>query len=81
MAYIETIANAKYFIYIENQFFISGVAGGSVNNGIARALIERVKYAHKKQQKFKIIVLMPLLPAFQGEDPANMSGSQKVQLH
>jgi len=47
MAYIETIANAKYFIYIENQFFISGVAGDSVKNEIASALIKRIQVAHQ----------------------------------
>jgi phospholipase D1/2 len=48
MAYIETIENAKHFIYIENQFFISGVAGNSVKNEIANALISRIKRAHRK---------------------------------
>jgi len=38
VAYVELIKNAKHFIYIENQFFISSTAGDPVTNEIAHAL-------------------------------------------
>ena len=46
-AYISTIQNAKHYIYIENQFFIT-LAGPSddVTNRIGRALFERILRAH-----------------------------------
>ena len=45
-AYLDLIRNAKHFIYIENQFFISAVKGEKiVKNLIAKALIEKIKKA------------------------------------
>ena len=42
-AYVELIAAAKHYIYIENQFFISCSAGGIVENQVANALVTRIK--------------------------------------
>lgn len=39
-AYVQLIFNAKEFIYIENQFFIS------VENTIGKALVERISRAY-----------------------------------
>jgi phospholipase D1/2 len=38
-----------------------------VTNGIAQALYNRICRAHKSGQKFRVYVVMPLLPAFEGE--------------
>lgn len=62
IAYITLISQAKYFIYIENQFFISSTVGSIVKNQIANAIIERIKLAAKKQQQFKVVIFLPLLP-------------------
>ena len=80
-AYLHLIGEADHFIYIENQFFISSTAGPPVQNTIAEALIERIKVAHKEGTPFKVIVVMPLLPAFEGsiDDPA--AKVLRVQLH
>jgi phospholipase D1/2 len=52
-AYVHDIENAKHFIYIENQFFISEIQypledpdSGNVRNTIARALIKRILRAY-----------------------------------
>lgn len=64
IAYLALITNAESFIYIENQFFISSIAGFPVpvKNKIAEALLERIKRAAAENQRFKVIILMPLLP-------------------
>ena len=41
------IAKAKYYIYIENQFFVSLIEDTTVRNGIADALFKRILRAHK----------------------------------
>lgn len=41
-AYINTILDAKHYIYIENQYFVSSVSQGSLPaNTIAKALLKR----------------------------------------
>ncbi|KAG8195897.1 hypothetical protein JTE90_001132 [Oedothorax gibbosus] len=67
-AYLDVIRNAKHYIYIENQFFISQAAGHrDVFNGIGEALFQRIVEAHKNKESFRVYVVMPLLPAFEGE--------------
>ena len=39
-AYLQCIATSEKFIYIENQFFVSGTCGGAVFNRIASAVRE-----------------------------------------
>jgi phospholipase D1/2 len=81
LAYIQLIGEAKHFIYIENQFFISNSAGHPVENGIAEALVKRIKDAARKKEKFKVVVFVPLLPGFEGEIDDSNSAIMKVQLH
>ncbi|KAF2148070.1 phospholipase D/nuclease [Myriangium duriaei CBS 260.36] len=69
-AYIDTIKNSKYFIYIENQFFItasSDVMRKPVRNKIGEAIVDRIKRAAKANEKFHIIVVIPAIPAFAGD--------------
>jgi phospholipase D1/2 len=79
-AYLELIDKAKNFIYIENQFFISSTAGDTVKNSIAQALVERIKVAAKRHEQFKVIVVMPLLPAFEGSIDDDKAAVLRVQL-
>ncbi|KAJ1385581.1 Pleckstrin-like proteiny domain [Sesbania bispinosa] len=66
-AYCSLIENAKHFIYIENQFFISGLAKDDIiQNRVLEALYRRILQAHKEQKDFRVIIVMPLLPGFQG---------------
>lgn len=68
-AYIQTITKAQHYLYIENQFFISldAMAVSSVKNQIANALVRRIVRAHRERQTFRVYVVMPLLPAFEGD--------------
>lgn len=81
MAYLEMIQNAKHFIYIENQFFISGSAGDQVHNQISEVLIMRIKQAAANKEKFRVIVVLPLLPGFEGEIDTSTASILKIQLH
>ncbi|XP_014232157.1 phospholipase D2 [Trichogramma pretiosum] len=68
-AYIHAIANAERYIYIENQFFItlSSMDNGSVKNRIGETLMKRILRAHREGTVFRVFVVMPLLPGFEGE--------------
>lgn len=72
-SYIATIMAAKRFVYIENQFFISntdteiGTNKDSIKNRVVKALYARLKNAIKNNEDFKVIIFIPLLPAFEGD--------------
>lgn len=68
-AYIAAITNAKHFIYIENQFFITATSDKQrpVANKIGRAIVDRIVRAHQAGETFHIFVLMPAVPAFAGD--------------
>ena len=80
-AYIKLIEKAKEFIYIENQFFISGTAGEPVANGIAEALVYRILEAHRSGRRFRVVVFLPLMPAFEGEIDDSRSKVLRTQLY
>lgn len=74
-AYTQLIYNSEEFIYIENQFFIS------VENTISKAIIERINRAHVEEKPFKVIVVIPSLPGFDGELQKEESALVRVQVH
>ncbi|OMJ79033.1 hypothetical protein SteCoe_21016 [Stentor coeruleus] len=80
-AYLNIIYDSTNFIYIENQFFISSTAGKPVINRIGEALIKRIEMAILCGEEYRVIVVLPLLPAFEGsvDDPA--ATVLRVQLH
>lgn len=68
-AYIEVIKNSQHFVYIENQFFITATCDEQkpIKNKIAGAIVERIIRAARNGEKYKMIVLMPAIPAFAGD--------------
>ena len=68
-AYINVIQNSQHFVYIENQFFITATSDAQrpVKNKIGAALVERILRAARAGQRYKVIVLMPAIPAFAGD--------------
>ncbi|KAL9118065.1 MAG: hypothetical protein Q9187_005394 [Circinaria calcarea] len=68
-AYISIIENSQHFVYIENQFFITATSNAQhpVRNKIGGAIVERILRAARAGQKYKVIVLMPAIPAFAGD--------------
>uniref|UniRef100_A0AAR2KJE9 Phospholipase n=1 Tax=Pygocentrus nattereri TaxID=42514 RepID=A0AAR2KJE9_PYGNA len=76
LAYISAIQNSKHFIYIENQFFIS-CADKTIHNSIGDALTERILRAYREKKKFRVYVVMPLLPGFEGD--ISSGGGQAIK--
>ncbi|XAR49167.1 Phospholipase D [Bertholletia excelsa] len=66
-AYCSLIEEAEQYVYIENQFFISGLSGDEViQNRVLESIYRRILRAHKEQKCFRVIIVLPLLPGFQG---------------
>ena len=65
-AYLHEIQNAKHFIYIENQFFISCQKGDKANKGneIMSTLADRIYFAHQRREDFHVMVILPLKPEY-----------------
>ncbi|KAI5304648.1 hypothetical protein KEM56_006204 [Ascosphaera pollenicola] len=68
-AYCELIRNAKHYVYIENQFFITatGKNQNPIHNVIGRAIVEAIVRASKENRKFRVIILIPSIPGFDGD--------------
>ncbi|UKZ84929.1 uncharacterized protein TrAFT101_000813 [Trichoderma asperellum] len=68
-AYISAITNARHFVYIENQFFITATSDEQrpVSNKIGAAIVDRIVRAYEEGQPFKVWVVMPSVPAFAGD--------------
>ena len=66
-AYVNMIQESDYFVYIENQFFISSCEfeGTKIENTIGEALVERIIRAHKHDEAWRAVILIPLMPGFQ----------------
>lgn len=80
-AYIDTIDNSEHYIYIENQFFISCADGKSVHNGIGDAIVKRILRAHSEQKTFRVYVVVPLLPGFEGDISEGGGNAIQAILH
>ena len=84
-AYLDAVRESKHYIYIENQFFISSSntsAGRSeVQNRIAAALVDRIEKAHRSKSVFRVFVLLPLLPAFEGQIGTPSGTAMQFILH
>ena len=80
-AYIELIQNAKNYIYIENQFFMSSTAGEPVTNEVVRAILLRIQQAYQAKEKFRVAVFLPLLPGFEGEIDNPSATVLRIQMH
>jgi phospholipase D1/2 len=68
-AYIGAIERSQYFVYIENQFFITATGDSQrpVYNQIGKALVDRILRAARAGEKYKVIVIVPSVPGFAGD--------------
>ncbi|GBB96811.1 hypothetical protein RclHR1_02840008 [Rhizophagus clarus] len=83
-AYIKIIEESQHFIYIENQYFITATkesSGYPVKNLIGKAIVDRIIRAHKNNEQFRIIVAMPLLPAYESEFDSSDAGTVRLIVH
>ncbi|XP_058077635.1 phospholipase D zeta 1-like isoform X4 [Magnolia sinica] len=81
-AYCSLIEKAEYFIYIENQFFISGISGDDIiRNRVLEALYSRILRADREKKCFRVIIVLPLLPGFQGGLDDSGAASVRAIMH
>ncbi|KAK4782951.1 hypothetical protein SAY86_007325 [Trapa natans] len=81
-AYCSLIEKAEHFVYIENQFFISGLSGDEVvRNRVLEALYRRILRAHNDKKLFRVIIVIPLLPGFQGGLDDGGAASVRAIMH
>ncbi|KAI1315945.1 hypothetical protein EDD11_000195 [Mortierella claussenii] len=83
-AYLENIEKAEHFIYIENQFFVTLAAENGnpdLKNTIGIALVNRILRAHNEGSKFRVIVVMPLMPAFEADIMSSEAGTLRKVMH
>jgi phospholipase D1/2 len=68
-AYVKMIEESEHFVYIENQFFITSTEtlNNKMVNRIGDALVERAIRAHEKDEDWRAVILIPLMPGFQNE--------------
>ncbi|CAH9061535.1 unnamed protein product [Cuscuta epithymum] len=81
-AYCTLIEKADHFIYIENQFFISGLVGDEIiRNRVLEALCKRIMRAYNEKKSFRVIIVIPLLPGFQGGLDDSGAASIRAIMH
>ncbi|XP_044450031.1 phospholipase D zeta 1 isoform X2 [Aegilops tauschii subsp. strangulata] len=81
-AYFSLIEKAEHFVYIENQFFISGLSGDdTIKNRVLEALYRRILRAEREKKRFKAIIVIPLLPGFQGGIDDGGAASVRAIMH
>ncbi|XP_061094253.1 phospholipase D1-like isoform X2 [Conger conger] len=76
-AYVHAISNSKHYIYIENQFFISCADSRHVFNKIGDTIAQRIIRAYREGKKYRVYVVTPLLPGFEGN--INTGGGNAIQ--
>ncbi|KAL4733609.1 hypothetical protein BDV11DRAFT_213620 [Aspergillus similis] len=75
-AYIDIITGSEHFVYLEQQFFITSTGDEveTVWNRVAEAFVARILRAAREKKRYKVIVVLPALPAFPGDIHAQFSG-------
>lgn len=80
-AYVSMIENSKHYIYIENQFFISCAHDKVVSNRIGDAIALRILKAHRENKRFRVYVVIPLLPGFEGDISTGGGNALQAIMH
>nr|XP_021558337.1 phospholipase D1 isoform X1 [Neomonachus schauinslandi] len=85
-AYIHVIENSKHYIYIEvspahNQFFISCADDKVVFNKIGDAIAQRILKAHRESRRYRVYVVVPLLPGFEGDISTGGGNALQAIMH
>lgn len=81
-AYCDLIQEAERFVYIENQFFCSGMDGDErIGNRVVEAIYRRVVRAHGHKETFHVMIVLPLLPALDGAIAANAATPLHYVMH
>lgn len=75
-AYLDIIDKSEYFVYIEQQFFITTTdqSPGPIWNHVGDALVARILRASREQKRYKVVVVLPAVPAFAGDLQSPIAG-------
>ncbi|KAL9259459.1 Phospholipase D zeta 1-like protein [Drosera capensis] len=66
----------------QNQFFISGLSGDEIiRNRVLEALYRRILRAYNDKKCFRVIIVLPLLPGFQGGVDDSGAASVRTIMH
>ena len=52
-----------------------------LENKIVECLAKRIERAHKNNEKFRVIIVLPLLPGFEGDIADQASSVLRIQVH
>lgn len=80
-AYTYVIENSKHYIYIENQFFISCADDKVVFNKVGNAIAQRILKAHREGQRYRVYIVIPLLPGFEGDISTGGGNALQAIMH
>uniref|UniRef100_A0A5F4VRB5 Phospholipase n=1 Tax=Callithrix jacchus TaxID=9483 RepID=A0A5F4VRB5_CALJA len=80
-AYVYVIENSKHYIYIENQFFISCADDKVVFNKVGDAIAQRILKAHRENKRYRVYVVIPLLPGFEGDISTGGGNALQAIMH
>ncbi|KAI4806430.1 hypothetical protein KUCAC02_017256 [Chaenocephalus aceratus] len=80
-AYVQVILNSQHFIYIENQFFISCSDNRYVFNKIGDAIAQRIIQAFREGKKYRVYLVTPLLPGFEGDISTGGGSALQAIMH
>ncbi|XP_053566112.1 phospholipase D1 [Bombina bombina] len=80
-AYVHVIENSKHYIYIENQFFISCADNKVVFNKIGDTIAQRILKAHRENKRYRVYVITPLLPGFEGDISTGGGSALQAVMH
>ncbi|XP_075058234.1 phospholipase D1 isoform X2 [Mixophyes fleayi] len=80
-AYVHVIENSKHYIYIENQFFISCSDSKVVFNKIGDTIAQRIIKAHRENKRYRVYVITPLLPGFEGDITTGGGNALQAIMH
>uniref|UniRef100_A0A914Z7J7 Phospholipase n=1 Tax=Panagrolaimus superbus TaxID=310955 RepID=A0A914Z7J7_9BILA len=80
-AYLSLIANSKHYVYIENQFFVSMINSNDVSNEICRVICDRIIKADRNGESFRLYIMVPLLPGFEGDIKNSQYSALLAVLH
>uniref|UniRef100_A0A8B9HTC7 phospholipase D n=1 Tax=Astyanax mexicanus TaxID=7994 RepID=A0A8B9HTC7_ASTMX len=67
ISHTHTEFNRAHYNNCSNQFFISCADERSVHNTIGDAIVKRILRAHSEKKKYRVFVVVPLLPGFEGD--------------
>jgi phosphatidylserine/phosphatidylglycerophosphate/cardiolipin synthase-like enzyme/Ca2+-binding EF-hand superfamily protein len=62
-AYRSLILNAKHYVIIHNQYFVSATSQPVPSNKLADALLQRLRRAINDRETFRVVIVLPVFPA------------------